>query len=758
MIRRLRLPNGLAVTLIHQPDASDAAALLQVAAGSHDEPENWPGLAHLLEHMVFTGSQRWPDQSRLMSWIQANGGRVNATTLARRSAYFFEIPADRFAEGVVRLQDMLLAPLLKKEAIRQETTVIDAEYRLLQQHAPAQAEAALLSRVAGPQAFQRFQIGCAETFGDDPAALQKTLRDFHHRFYVANNMQLWLQGPQPLAVLAQLAQAFATLPQGKARPAVRMPDFLAENSVQLRCSGPAKYAHSWLIRRNLCDNVTLLREFLLDEAPGSLMATLRERGAASELEFTWLYQDDRCGWLVAMFTSNQPEVVCALLRQALDALSQTTSVQQQHYLQLAQQRFSALSPLDQLRQHILGFVPAETHAFQPFLAALKAAPSSRLVCSPDVQGKKIFTQGFGLVLAPWQAQRDSETEPAALTFYPLKTRLTTSVVPLRTLPLLHLTPGKTPATLILRPEFFSNYPAESGIVVGKQLRPLFATLRHLGGGGEWDEVQGVWQLTLRLPENEPLADWALEQVIHELSATVLETEQQSTESIAIRQLLKMLPRQLALSDTPTCWRAALAGGSKSLHQRIARRLAMFLLPVNPLSRTERLSSRCGVTRIEHPGSDKALLLFIPLDDGQQLAALRALTLIYEPRFFQRLRVEQQIGYVVSSRYLRCMDQDGVMFALQSPDLSVTRLLQHCKTFLRSLESEIAALEMAPLKAQLQVNSRDAALIALRAENGLFDLTQASIDALSRKEVQQLHTRLMKKRRRWRVLFIDGCQP
>ncbi|WP_256449275.1 insulinase family protein [Candidatus Pantoea bituminis] len=89
MIRRLNL-NGLAVTLVHQPDARDAAALIQVKAGSHDEPDRWPGLAHLLEHLLFTGSQRWPDRDRLMSWIQANGGRVNATTLARRSAYFLK--------------------------------------------------------------------------------------------------------------------------------------------------------------------------------------------------------------------------------------------------------------------------------------------------------------------------------------------------------------------------------------------------------------------------------------------------------------------------------------------------------------------------------------------------------------------------------------------------------------------------------------------------------------------------------------------
>lgn len=37
--------NGLTVELVHQPDASQAAALIQVGAGSHDEPDRWPAVA-----------------------------------------------------------------------------------------------------------------------------------------------------------------------------------------------------------------------------------------------------------------------------------------------------------------------------------------------------------------------------------------------------------------------------------------------------------------------------------------------------------------------------------------------------------------------------------------------------------------------------------------------------------------------------------------------------------------------------------------
>ncbi|MDP0623791.1 insulinase family protein, partial [Klebsiella pneumoniae] len=71
------------------------------------------------------------------------GGSVNATTLARHSAFFFEVAADALADGVARLQEMLQAPLLLREDIQREVAVIDAEYRLIQQHEPSRREAAV---------------------------------------------------------------------------------------------------------------------------------------------------------------------------------------------------------------------------------------------------------------------------------------------------------------------------------------------------------------------------------------------------------------------------------------------------------------------------------------------------------------------------------------------------------------------------------------------------------------------------------------
>ncbi|PPS59240.1 hypothetical protein CRX72_16845 [Pantoea sp. BRM17] len=64
------------------------------------EPDRWPGLAHLLEHLLFCDSARFSGSQRLMPWVQQQGGEVNATTQLSRSAWFFQLPAAALEGGV----------------------------------------------------------------------------------------------------------------------------------------------------------------------------------------------------------------------------------------------------------------------------------------------------------------------------------------------------------------------------------------------------------------------------------------------------------------------------------------------------------------------------------------------------------------------------------------------------------------------------------------------------------------------------------
>jgi secreted Zn-dependent insulinase-like peptidase len=169
----------------------------------------------------------------------------------------------------------------------------------------------------------------------------------------------------------------------------------------------------------------------------------------------------------------------------------------------------------------------------------------------------------------------------------------------------------------------------------------------------------------------------------------------------------------------------------------------------------------GIVPIACDGRDQGLLLFMPLPqaDDASLAALRVLALMLETRFFQRLRVDQQIGYVVSARYQRVTDVDGLMLALQSPNISWRALLDHCKRFMREMVAEIATISPQKLAAwqaslMMQCASKDngeAALETLRQQHVLATLNRAAIQALTLPQIEQLHQRLLRERHRWLIL-------
>ena len=134
-LQRLRLTNGAELCVAQQPWAERVGICLRVAAGSHDEPAAYPGLAHFLEHLLFLGSRGYGVEQGLMAYVQGCGGQVNASTQARHTDFVCALPAERLQPALARLLDMLRWPLLDGAAQRREREVLDAEYQARSQDA-----------------------------------------------------------------------------------------------------------------------------------------------------------------------------------------------------------------------------------------------------------------------------------------------------------------------------------------------------------------------------------------------------------------------------------------------------------------------------------------------------------------------------------------------------------------------------------------------------------------------------------------------
>ncbi|OKB68389.1 coenzyme PQQ biosynthesis protein PqqF [Serratia marcescens] len=703
-----QLENGLAVKAITAPTATGAAALVRIEAGSFQAPVAWPGLAHLLEHMLFRGSANFTAQDGLMSWTPATGGRLNATTQATQTAFFFEVGADHVEQGLARLCDMLAAPQLAAEAIAQEIEVIDAEYRLLRADTETRCEAAQRQMFRGLDALHRFHIGSRAVFGNDIPALQHALRQFHRRYFRAPNMTLWLQGPQSLEQLHVLAQRYGSLlPQGRVAPHVTLPPLSAAEDYTLDLPGapqlrlvfalPHSRSRGWLRR---------LERLLLDAAPGGLLARLRAQAWCDGIRLDYARCSENSALLSVIFTVNHGSAAEAAhiesaLRAWLQALLSLTPAQLAHYGQLANRDFHRLAPLDQLRARALGLPPTEPNDdWARHIAALIAARHRRLVVRPDGGGETREIQGLPLALGTFAgAALTPAVEP--FHFFSSSAALPNPTLPAGLAPLRHRLPGAAQPVLMLRPAPFSAFSDEQAYRIQAALRAGSAELAHREGHLSFERHQGVWLLQLTGSEalichglsivNRALAAFS-PAIINEAARNLRHAQLKEQNDIAIRRLLAQLPATLSVATSPAQWHATLIGGGDALPQQLSHLLYDFPYSVTTEPQVPPHQYHRPVTLTES-GTEHALLQFYPLphNEAEGRWALRVLAQLYAPRYFQRLRVQRNVGYVVQCAFHRSADTEGLLFALQSPAFAVEQLRQFTDDFLRQMRHELAHL-------------------------------------------------------------------
>ena len=195
--RYLTLSSGLKVLLISDSDTDKAAAAVDVAVGSFNDPDNRLGLAHFLEHMLFLGNKKYPEVDGYFQYVQANGGSANAYTSDTRTNYFFDINSDKLQPALDQLAQFFVSPTLAPEYVERERHAVDSEYKLHAREDAWRLSTALdaTSNPAHPKS--RFSIGNLDTLSNkDGKSLWQDLKAFYDKYYVAENINVVVYGKE----------------------------------------------------------------------------------------------------------------------------------------------------------------------------------------------------------------------------------------------------------------------------------------------------------------------------------------------------------------------------------------------------------------------------------------------------------------------------------------------------------------------------------------------------------------------------------
>ncbi|HVX87950.1 MAG TPA: pitrilysin family protein, partial [Gemmatimonadales bacterium] len=222
-----RLPNGLTLVAQRDPSAPAAAVITHVRAGFFDEPDEWQGISHVLEHMFFKGTPR-RGVGKIAQETKALGGYLNASTSYDRTLYYAVLPVRNLGAAIDIQADALRDPTLDGDELARELKVIIEEAKRKLDSPSAVAGETLYELLYDQHRIRRWRIGHEKQLAGFTA---QDLRGYYASRYVPERVVVAIVGDLPPEELLALARPYyadwrvapSAIPEGPAERAPATP-------------------------------------------------------------------------------------------------------------------------------------------------------------------------------------------------------------------------------------------------------------------------------------------------------------------------------------------------------------------------------------------------------------------------------------------------------------------------------------------------------------------------------------------------------
>lgn len=215
-VEHFRLANGLEVVVVENHRIPAVTHMLLVKAGAADDPYGKTGLAHYLEHLMFTGSKNYAE-GIYDHTIARLGGEHNAYTTKDFTVYYATIAREHLGTVMAMEADRFANPTFAPDKVARELKVITEERNArVENNAAAQWAEQLTALTFLNHPYHHPTIGWAE----DMATLTLTdAETFFRTYYRPSNMVLIVAGDISPAAVKREAQRYYSGWGGGAAPA-----------------------------------------------------------------------------------------------------------------------------------------------------------------------------------------------------------------------------------------------------------------------------------------------------------------------------------------------------------------------------------------------------------------------------------------------------------------------------------------------------------------------------------------------------------
>ena len=205
--------NGLQILLLPEKSAPVVTFMVTYRVGSRNEVTGTTGATHLLEHLMFKGTEKF-DRSKgtgLDQVLERAGAETNATTWLDRTNYFATVPANALPLLIETEADRMRNLALREEDRRPEMVVVRNEFERGENEPRNALDKELWSAAFQAHPYHHDTIGWRSDIEKVPIA---KLREFYDTFYWPDNATVTVIGDfEPAAALAEIAKQYGAIPK-----------------------------------------------------------------------------------------------------------------------------------------------------------------------------------------------------------------------------------------------------------------------------------------------------------------------------------------------------------------------------------------------------------------------------------------------------------------------------------------------------------------------------------------------------------------
>jgi insulysin len=182
------LSNGIKCIFVQDKETDKTTVTVSVKIGSYSDPKISQGLAHFLEHMLFIGSKKYPEEDFYETNLKKFGGSSNAYTDFFETVYYFSV----FNNGVEKVMDIFsrffIDPLFNEDAVTREINAVNSEHMKNINDDGWRIFQIIRNLSIKTNNFNTFATGSKQTM--DENLIRNNMIEFYKKYYVSENISI----------------------------------------------------------------------------------------------------------------------------------------------------------------------------------------------------------------------------------------------------------------------------------------------------------------------------------------------------------------------------------------------------------------------------------------------------------------------------------------------------------------------------------------------------------------------------------------